>query len=160
MISNGSIDDAIQNAIIDFSKTSSLRKDDNAFSVSVYDINNEVLGVVIFGDANPEFIGLDTAKNSFSYSTLPTRYVEYNNKLFYWHDSTKNVSDEVISALLKYNKLDTFNISQLIPDMMIDDSKKSADYYFCKSNLKKYKKVTNSIAIGWYDSPRLNCSSK
>jgi hypothetical protein len=34
------------------------------------------------------------------------------------------------------------------------------DYYFCKRNLRKYKKVYSKIAMGYYAPPVLKCDQK
>lgn len=83
---------------------------------------------------------------------LPTRYAIRDNKLFYWKDDNYPVSEEMINVLRKYGLL-TMDDSFL--DFYEDDSRKGADYYFCKNNPSKYKRVVTNIAFGYYEPPIL-----
>ena len=47
-----------------------------------------------------------------------------------------------------------------IPRLGISEKKKGALYYFCKNNLKNYKKVVTNRAMGWYKQPELECDKK
>lgn len=61
----------------------------------------------------------------------------------------------------KYKQIDSTFVDKertLINNYLIDDSKKAEDFYFCKENLKRFKKVRTSIATGYYDIPKVDCS--
>jgi len=151
---------AIHNVITDFTHKSSLYKKNNVFYISVNEIKSEKIIITVFPTQDkflpePE----DTIGNNRGY--LPTNFIEQGRKLFYWDDSTKVLTKEVVEILNTYNLIDSINIHGFIavPEgaMFIDDRQKGVDYYICRNNLKKYKKVANSIAYGYYEAPKLNC---
>ncbi|WKN43948.1 hypothetical protein [Tunicatimonas pelagia] len=156
MVADGNQNDAIQNAIYDFLHSDKLSKKDSVFYIYTKDINPEVLGVNIFGTYDKVLVSTEDSV-TFSYSGFPTGHFESKEKLFYWHDSTKTVSNDLISTLTKYNLIDTMVVNAYIPESTIDHSRKGVDYYFCKNNLLKYKKVRTREAMGYYDPPALNC---
>ena len=60
------------------------------------------------------------------------------------------------------NKLNQYNLIDSIPsfafaELINDDAKKGVDYFFCKKNLKKYKKVKTTKVLGRYAPPKMNC---
>lgn len=149
---------AILIAIHDFLKSSSLRKKDDVFSVRTNNLWEDIIGVSVFGRENKLFPA-PINKIGSSSSNFPTRYIEEKNKLFYWYDSTYTVTLDLISILAKYDHIDSMNVNEMVatPEIRIDDAKKGMDYYFCKNNLTKYKKVKTSVAMGWYEPPTLKC---
>jgi hypothetical protein len=155
LASKGNNDDAIQNAICDFLNSSPLSKDDTTFSISLKEINKEVLGISIYGSTYLKRLVVKDG-NTINYSSLPTRYIEKQGKLFYWYDSTRTVTPEVINIFKKYNHIDTAILNVYIPTH-INHSKKAEHYYFCRNNLLRYKKIRTKIAMGYYDPPKLNC---
>ncbi len=87
-------------------------------------------------------------------SEIPSKYFVIKDKLFIWNDNNTSLNEKSIEVLKKYEVItdgerDSMNI--------IDDAKKGTDYYFCKKNLKKYKKITTNIATGYYEVPKINC---
>jgi len=60
--------------------------------------------------------------------------------------------------MTKMNLIDTVIVGKFGFYSKTDDAKKGVDYYFCKSNLKIYKRVNTTYALGYYDVPKLNCS--
>lgn len=157
LVSEGTRNDAIKNAIYDFLNTGKKNKKDSVFYVYTENISQEILGVNILGTYDKVLISTEDSI-TFSYSGLPTEYFEKEDKLFYWHDSTKAVTDDLISTFMKYDLIDTMIVNVYIPPRHIDHSKKGVDYYFCESNLLKYKKVRTRDAMGYYDPPKLNCN--
>jgi hypothetical protein len=154
LVSKGGNDDAIQNAICDFLYSSPLSKDDTVFSIFIKEHNEDVLGISIYGSVQKPLVVKDG--NTINYSGLPTRYIESKGKLFYWDDSTRTVTPEVINIFKKYNHIDTAFLNVYIP-IHINDAKKGEDYYFCRNNLLKYKKVRTRMAMGYYEPPKLRC---
>lgn len=148
MISSGDYTTAIKNAINDFYKNSSLIKQDAVFSVSYNNINPNIIEVSIIGNPNKFYIDGDKPLNR-----LPTNYVEYTNKMFYWHDDNQNnFNPETIKKLQQY-KLVEYNAD--IIEYNIDDKKKGVSYFFCKKDLTKYKKIKSSISTN--EVPKLSC---
>jgi len=169
---------AIHNAILDFSTNCSLFKKDSVFDVSFEDsVFNEGVWVRVdertYKDGTTHIrkrgslydgivaveIGGQVTNYQYYYSEetkdkLPSRYVIKDGKLFHWWDDNYPVTEEMIAVLWKYNLLQT---DLIIPEYSIDDNAKGADYYFCKSDLSKYKRVVTNIAIGYYKPPKLKC---
>ncbi len=179
---NGGRKEAIKNAIVDFSNKSRLYKKDSVFSVWSHDpLYRMVLKQVNDGNITHRWIkgkpyeGIIAVSISSSYRKIlltdkaiigekdigiPTRFIEKDGKLFYWWDEDYPLTQEALTVFKKYNLLTENNIDGVIEfyDFKIDDSQKGVDYYFCKSDLTKYKKVTTNKAIGYYDLPTLDCS--
>jgi hypothetical protein len=162
MATKGNQNDAVHNAIIDFlnSGGTSLKRD-NVFSVGIEDIGDTIIGVSIFGDVNKL---VPTSKNKIGTSQpgFPTRYFEREGKLFYWYDPDHPITTDLIAILSMYKHIDSLNVNGFvgIPSQTIDESKKATDYFFCKCDLQKYKRIRTSIAMGYYKPPELECSCK
>lgn len=156
LISEGNKNEAVKNAIIDFLHCNKSINRDSVFSITIKNIGDTILGVSISGVSNKISV-ITKNEQEYSYQAFPTKYYEQNSKLFYWKDSTEKVPVELISKLSKMNKIDTAIIGTYFPDRVIDESQKAMDYYFCKFNLSKYKKVYTSTAMGWYKPPKVNC---
>ncbi len=162
---------AIHNAILDFSEKCSLFHKDSVFSVSFKDslyslvlkqtdernfhwvkdrFYEGVVTVSIVAYPNYQFYFSEETKEK-----LPSRFAIKDGKMFYWWDDNYPVTEEMLDVLWKYNLLQE---ELLIPEFSTNDSQKSADYYFCKNDLTKYKRVITSRGIGLYDPPNLNCN--
>ncbi len=156
MVSTGTDSEGIKNAITDFLHSGKFNKRDTVFSVYLLNINENILGISISEESNK--IAVITENNiNYNYKAFPTNYIEENGKLFYWKDSTKAISTELVNKLYKMNRIDTAIINSYFPDRKRDDSKKAMHYYFCKKDLRIYEKVYTKIAMGWYGIPKLNC---
>ncbi|WP_455584677.1 hypothetical protein [Bacteroides sp.] len=167
---------AIHNAIGDFSSNCRLFKEDSVFSVNFKDsvFHKSTLVQVdkrIYGDKRTHewkrgalcdgIVGVEIGASDylFYYSeetkeTLPSRYVIKDGKLFYWWDGSCPVTEEIITILYKYNRLQT---NLIIPEFSNDDNQKGVDYYFCKNNVSKYKRIITNIGMGYYEPPKLKC---
>ncbi|UGU18157.1 hypothetical protein LS482_09780 [Sinomicrobium kalidii] len=160
LVDKGTQNDAVQNAIIDFLYTSRLSKSDSVFSIYVENIDDNVLGVKVGGEFNKLLPGPENRIGTKS-SDFPSRYIEKEGKLFYWVDSTHILTKDMVSILSKYNHIDSLNVNGFIgipeTSSLIDDSKKVVHYFFCKSNISMYKKVTTNIGMGYYEPPKLDC---
>lgn len=168
---------AIHNAIIDFSTNCKLFKKDSVFDVSYEDsvfkegvwvrvdeksykdgrthirkrgsFYDGIVAVQISASADYKYYYSEETKTK-----LPSRHLIINGKLFYWWDDNYPITEEMIAVLWKYNLLQT---NFIIPEFSIDESQKGADYYFCKSDLSKYKRVITNIGLGFYKPPKLKC---
>lgn len=171
---------AIHNAISDFSTNCSLFKEDSVFSVNFKDsvfhegtfirvdernykdgrthewkrgtLYGGVVSVEINATLDYQFYYSEKTKEK-----LPSRYIIREGKLFFWWDDNYPVTEEIIAIFWKYNILQKYSI---IPEYTIDDSKKGANYYFCKNDLSKYKRIITNIGIGYYKPPKLKCKNK
>jgi len=156
MVINGNENDAIRNAIFDFTHTEiKLLKDDKTFFIYAKNIDDKIV-VNIIGDPNPISFIIEE-DGSYSYRAFPTMLVETNGKLFFWYDKTKNVTDTIINTLYKYNFVDTMIVNAYIPEHSINDAKKSVVYYFCKDDLRNYKKKKGDNIRRHYRTPKLKC---
>ncbi|MFN3757507.1 MAG: hypothetical protein ACK4RM_11180 [Flavobacterium sp.] len=155
LVKYGDDEIAITNAINDYLNTSRINKDFNVYHIIKWS-QDDVLGISINGDNVKWQLGNVNVGDKRKY--FPSRFKEFNGKLFYWSDSTQVVSNEMIEIMKNYNILDTFKYPKgVIPDGIGESSEGGVHYYFCKSNLLKYKKVKSKIAIGYYEPPKLNC---
>ena len=162
---------AIHNAILDFSKSCKLYERDSVFSIDFSDsVYNEAFlvqvdektgkwerGSLYDGIVSVEINAFPAYQYYYSEETksnLPSRYIIKDGKLFYWWDDNYPVTEEIITVLWKYNLLQT---DLIIPDFSTNDNQKGVDYYFCKNDLSKYKKVINNIGLGYYKPPKLKC---
>jgi len=139
---------AINNAVKDFYKTSSLIKKDTVFSVSQRILSPDIMEVSIIGNPNKFYIDGDKPLNR-----IPTSYIEYNNKLFYWYDDNQSNSKSDI-----VNKLQQYRLIEYNADIIAysrDDKKKGMNYYFCIKDLSKYKKIKTSSSK--YIIPNMSC---
>lgn len=162
---------AVHNAIIDFSKQCSLFKEDSVFQISFSDtlyslvlkqvdernfhwvrdkLYENIVTVEISANNNYQFYYSEETKEN-----LPSRYVIIADKLFYWWDNDYPVTEEIIAVLWKYNLLQK---DLLIPEFSTNDSKKGADYYFCKNDLSNFKRVITNKGMGYYKVPSLKCN--
>jgi hypothetical protein len=156
LIQSGDKNDAIKNAILDFSNTSRLYKKSTVFYVQVINLNKDKLGISISKSGVKILLTAKTKVGSKGYA--PSQYIEKKGKLFFWRDDNYPLSEDALNIFTKY-KITQSDEGGLIvfPDHEIDDSQKGVHYYFCRNNLLNYKKVTTNIGMGYYDPPRLNC---
>lgn len=182
LVKQGGTNQAIQNAILDFSNTSSLYKKDSVFSVLAYeplyrmileqtkDGNGSwkkgkpykgILAVSISASYN-KILLTDKAKIGSKGVKMPTRYIINNGKLFYWWDDNYPLTQEALMVFKKYNLLvknDLDGVAEFY-DFELNDAQKGAHYYFCNNNLSNYKKIISNRGIGFYDAPNLKCGLK
>jgi len=158
MTDKGDLNTAVHNAINDFLNSVKKEKSDKIFYISAKSVNQDLFGVS-FEATNDKVVVITEDRVNFSYRALPAGYVDRDGRLFYWYDSTKQITanEEMISTLKKYNILDTLIVGAVIPESTIAHGKKGTDYFFCKKNLLKYKKIRTSKALGFYPLPQINC---
>ena len=156
--SKKNITDAIQSAIVDFLHSNkNIAEKDSVFSVYIEDISTDVLGIGI--SAERDKVSLFTKNEiDYDYRFFPARFYEYQEKLFYWKDSTVNVSNEIIKKLYEMNRVDTTIYQKLFPQRTIDEKQVVVHYYFCKKDLTRYSKKRTSITNKNYKIPKINCN--
>lgn len=126
-------------------------------SVYIENVNEEILGIGI--SAERDKVSLFTKDEiNYDYRFFPTRFHEYQDKLFYWKGSTMNVSNEIIKKLYKMDRVDTTIYQKLFPQRTIDEKQVVVHYYFCKKDLTRYKNKRTSIANRTYEVPKINCN--
>ena len=174
----GGKEEAIKNAISDFSRTTRLYKTDTFFSVSFKEVFYEIedqqidkhnskgvegkrypnISTVRISGTRPVIVLGENAKIGSIGGAIPTRVLEKSGKLFYWDDDNYPLTDEAIAIYKKYNVIskDPYDVF----DMVINDAKKGVHYYFCRDNLLNYKKVVTNVGLGYYTPPMINCKGK
>ena len=159
LVADGDENDAIMNAITDFMHTCNLRNKDTVFVVNKWIDDETFLVVSILGrDENKIYPRKEDTIGGYP-RLLPSRYAVVDGKLFYWEDKSVKVSKEIVNVLSEFNAIDSLNVDSVIifNPYVIYESKKGADYHFCKNNLRDYKKVVSKYAVEWYDPPKLKC---
>jgi hypothetical protein len=155
MVSNGNSDTVFKNAIVDFYHTSSLARKNSTFSIYKREYDSGVIGVSILSNDNKIYVLYNSPQ-----SKIPDRYIEYNNKLFYWYDNEKDKDPNIVKKLSEYKIIDSLQILTEEMSYKRDDAKKATQYYFCKNNLLEYKKEETSIAMPKEIKVQLNCTQQ
>lgn len=157
LISKGNINDAVNNAIIDFVHTSKISKKDSVFNVTVTDINEEKITITIGVADDVIYPNMKNIIGAYD-NVFPTRYIVINDKLFYWNDTTQVITQEVFFILEKYNHIDyRWKEYPVIVGGVHNDRFKGVVYYFCKNDLTNYKKTGVSNFRKHNKVPTLNC---
>lgn len=136
---SGNIEAAAINAIIDFNK-SKYGKFDTVFNLDIIH-KDEFIGIGII--SAPEKIYIIKTNKS---NVLPTRYIEFEKKLYYWYDNNYPISEQVVQKLLQYKVIDSVETIADI-DFVNDDARKSVNYFFCKDDLRKYKRIFTNKSL-------------
>lgn len=157
LIQHGNYNEAINNAITDFVYKNRNEKQDSVFSIHFMDIGDSLWGISISNEVNKIAV-ITKDEMHYSYKAFPTRYIKKDKRLFYWKDTTQNVTpNELLNKLYAMNRVDTVVVNKLFPERIRDEAQKAIDYYFCKCNLSRYNVIKTRIAMGWYKSPKVNC---
>ncbi len=147
---------AINNAVNDFIDTErKLLKKDEVFYIQLIE-ETDIVIVSIVGTPNSVILTIEE-DGSLNYNAFPTVILEKNDKLFCWHDEEKKMSDTIISTLNEYDFIDTIMLEVGIPKREVDDKKKGVNYFYCKNNFSKFKKVKTNIAVGYFKQPKMRC---
>lgn len=153
LISKGNSEDAIQNAIIDFSSTSLFKKG-KVFNLYYKSLNDNHHYIMIIESFENKY--LYSKGKKIEENKLPSRCLEYENKLFIWWDDNYIINAENFNKLDKYHMLKDDDGGWLMfTDQIIDDKKKGVNYFICKNNLKIYKRVITSKGV--ITTPKIKC---
>ena len=105
-------------------------------------VHNKIALVVDWSrsEDNP-YIWFDESLVQKSYRAFPDGISVYKDKLFFWKNTSKSMTNEdIIKTLYKYNQVDTLVDKVFWPSDVIDDSKRGKVYYFSNDDLRKYTK--------------------
>ena len=131
-------------------------KKDTVFSIWIEESLNQNKLIVGIGKAGVRVL-VNADRKITTGGSIPSQYEEQEGKLFYWWDDEKDLTEEILDVLEKYNVLqDDDGGAIAFPDIEFDDRQKGARYYFCKNDLRKYKKVTTNKGV--YPPPKLDCN--
>lgn len=98
---------------------------------------------------------------------IPTRHIIKDGKFFYWYDPNYGLTEEMVKLLFQYGIADSIDL--LDPSVTLDDytdnyihypdkvKTKGVNYYCCRKNPTKYKRVITKMATGWYEPPKVKC---
>jgi hypothetical protein len=174
LLQKGGKNQAIVNAIIDFSNTSRAYKKYSVFYVSYYDTlyrkvhekvsernyqwidgkpYDNIIAISIIGTEDKHQYLLTDSTGIGTKGHIPSKYIEKDTKLFIWKDIQTPLTEKTLTILKKYQLIST----DFRGTITINELKKGTDYYFCRLDLTKYKKVITNSAIGFYDAPNFEC---
>lgn len=175
---NGNIEQAQDEVIDDFvktygkSKSKLITSENNSRGVFVINTENssdENIFVFSILPKNNNNIAL-SIKDSLEKKPrkyFPNRYVVKGDLLFLWNDNKTPLKREVLDVMNRYHILDSVDVKRelgILPTdyednrtVLIDDGLKGVDYYVCKSDIRKYKKIVTNKAFGYYRAPKLKC---
>jgi hypothetical protein len=155
---NGGTREATANAIADFAHSHRLAKPGRIYSASLRDTSTQAICVGILEKQDKFYVYTNDGVGYYLQDIFPTSYLERNGAIFLWRDSARTVPANLLAKLSQLGRLDTVrkHLGEF-PQYQIDDALKGTHYYFCPSDLRRYKKVTTSRAVGGYPPPKLDC---
>jgi hypothetical protein len=155
---NGGTREATANAIADFAHSRRLAKPGRIYSASVRDTSTQVICVGILEKQDKFYVYTNDGVGYYLQDIFPTSYLERNGAIFLWRDTARAAPANLLAKLSQLGRLDTVRTHLgEFPESMIDDGLKGAHYYFCPSDLRKYKRVITKTAYGGYAPPKLDC---
>jgi len=146
----GNYEDAIFNGIIDFSNTELFSKG----KVFFVNYNFEKTDYYSFSIMENSDKLLYSKNKIFSDNHLPNRFTVYKSKLFFWWDDSYGSDERILEELILNNKIQYEEESPFI-EFETDDRKKAVNYFFCKKNLKKFKRIITNKGI--IETPKIKC---
>ncbi|RNC85964.1 MAG: hypothetical protein ED557_04135 [Balneola sp.] len=160
LIRDGGKEEAIANAILDFSNTAKKYNDYEIFSINIKYLNNyDGLMLVLIRENYTYLLKTRESVPGNTKSRLPTRFIDKDDKLFFWWDDDYPLTAEALAVYEKYDILqDDENGMITLPDKdyEVKFSDTEVRYFFCKNDLTKYKKVVTDE--GFINRPKLNCN--
>lgn len=156
LYSKGSMEEAIHNSIMDFTKCK-LSKSDKAFSVEFQDGDPYI--VTIGGMLDNTLLAYPTGRITYS----PTECLVVDGKLFFWNNPQVERSSQCVEMLNDYGLIDSSYVRGEIRDPLehpytIHERAEDAFYYICPDNLRNYKRI-----ITWranHPQPKLKCNKE
>lgn len=158
LVSQGTITDAVENAIEDFVRTSKkLLKEDKAFSIHSDTLKGDIVLVSILGAGDRVRLANENTKPGTQDGYFPTDYKVVDGKLFYWYDPEKVITTQLLKVLKEYEHIYYQKYEYDFPEYSFDDAKKAAMYYFCMNDLRYYKKHVSSRSLPENKLPKMKC---
>lgn len=177
---NGFKENLIHTAINHFSLSYPLYEKNSVFEVSYTDTvfsrtykmeNNkikwingkpyeEIVAVSIFRKLGSLYVTNDDIKSRSK--KIPSRYLEKNGKLFYWHDSNIPATEESLALLKKFGLIKEPQKSEDFDEVrtIIFDDEKGVIYFFCRENPLIFESMQTNRPLGTYTPPNLECGSR
>ena len=117
--------------------------------IHMHDVNDSIVGFILLHTENKELIKEGENIVGTYQTYFPTDYLEKGNKLFYWNDSTKAVTQEILDKLYQYNILEILSPESVY----VTSHQKCFVYYFCKNNFSKFERIISR----YYEPPQIKC---
>ena len=156
--SQGSLDDVVNNVIIDFLHTSNLSKKDSVFDIGIVDKGDYLIIAIGEGATSNKFYPNSREIVGTYDKFFPNKYALHNGKLFYWKDPNGVITEEIITILTKYNRVDfDWREEYDLPPYVHYDGGEGIDYYICKNDFTHYKKTKSYTIAQLYKKPKLKC---
>jgi hypothetical protein len=141
----------IEAAVSDFSSRNFKENEGVTYSVTTKFVNQDLVVVSLYGS-----IGKMIVTPERGYEVLwGNRYIERGGRLFYWREEGADQK----SAISKFKEFDLIDSLESLAEaeLITDHQKRSVDYYFCRSNISKFKVKRSRSLVGDYPIPKLNC---
>ena len=167
----GTIDDAIENVIINYSHVNNKRMNKG----NIFILQNrssekdEFYNIAIGYYINKVILRSEHTIGSYT-NYIPTKYKIYNDHLFLWNDSIQPINHETLNMLDKYDRLDSTYVKLAMglidsnnytpPRIIMQNDLKYKIYLVCKNEINNYKAIitNNSIPIEKIKLPKMNCN--
>ncbi|MHA4895371.1 hypothetical protein ACXZ1K_11500 [Pedobacter sp. PWIIR3] len=89
---------------------------------------------------------------------LPTRALQVGEKLFIWRDKDNALTEETLTILRKYNLLfDDEGGVRNVMEKVFPTKYKPTYYYFCRTDLTKFKTILTWNSSEYVSFPKLKC---
>lgn len=174
----GDIELARMNAIVDFASSYETPKrflkkrhgcSFNVFQVyaSNLDTNTQYFLVSIIPEDESISIRVEHRLGEIPSTNFPNRFIIKDEKLFLWNDGHTKLGNDILNAMLEFSVLDSTDLKWelgLLPAdfedtrlITIDDRLEAYNYFICRNDVSKFKKVVTYKALGYFDPPVINC---
>lgn len=166
----GTIDDAIENVIIDYYHVNNKKM--NIGEVFILQNRSsekdEFYNIAIGSYINKVILRSEHKLGGFT-DNIPTKYKIYEDHLFVWNNATSPINQETLNALNKYDKLDSTYVKLAIglidsnnympPKVIMSHNLKYKIYLVCKKDINNYRVITtnNSIPIEKIKLSKISC---
>jgi hypothetical protein len=136
-----------------------MRNKENNYEGFITRIYYDLVCVDIIGSSENIFLLTEHPKAG-TIGKYPSRFIEVKGKLFFWYDDEYPLTEEVLKVFRKYGVFPPYYEGEFqIPEIHTDDAKKGACYYFCRSNTTRFKRVISNRGMGYYDPPKIKCTT-
>ncbi|MHA4895351.1 hypothetical protein ACXZ1K_11400 [Pedobacter sp. PWIIR3] len=168
----GGRDEAISNAISDFLKTErqlnkdsvydvsyssgveqkiEIRRSDGIYQDSILGVDSTRIKVVFFALHKP-VVFTSTLGSNNAHILDYSKYIEKGGKLFIFRDK-QPVTESTLAVFRRFNIVSDIDSLYLLAD----HDQKAVFYYFCKKDLRIFKKVKGAYERKYEFKPQLNC---
>ena len=130
-------------------------------------LDDKTYFISVLPNVEPIAISIEDELGKIPRSYFPNRYIEKEDKLFLWNDSSSPLQSDVLDAMNKFGVLDSTDVKMelgLLPNdfedtrmITIDDRLVSYKYFVCRSDVSKFKRIVTYKASVNYKIPKIKC---